>query len=744
MWYNYRKLIIAIFLLWGILSAFFVSDIKFSFDFEQFFPQGDEDLEFFRDFIEEFETDDNFLLIAVEHQPTVFDSSFLKNFHHYCLELRNLPYVQNVQSLTMMRYPIKTPFGVSTIPAIHRDEPAKYDQDKHLIMTDQRFVYNLINEDANALVAYIKTKDTIDLHQSRTLMDAVHQLNESVEFEALHMLGRADLQVELVDMQQKEIIKTSTLSGILVAIILFLIFRTPLSVFISLFSIGLGLLIFVGCMGIIGREFNALSALYPVLLLIVGTSDVIHIKSKYIDELRKGQSRKDAMSVAIKEIGLATLLTSVTTSIGFATLITSRVQPVREFGINSAIGVMLAYITIIFFTTSLLTYIPTHRISRDLSTITYWDRMVEKAYQFSKSSPMKIVISSIFLLFVFLWGISLISTNYTISGNMPRGARVTEDFLYFEKEFAGFRPFEYAIFAKNDLPADGYEVLKEVDKIERHLSEMESIKATTSLATFYKGIERMKRGNQLSGYQFPENKRDFMDSKRMLERSRMTDPGVLVNQEKTKTRISSRIADIGADSIKVISKNLDDWITANIDSTIIETRRTGTGVILDKNAIYIRDNLLQGLVLAILAVSILMGLLFKKIRMLGIALIPNLFPLLLAGAIIGFAGIELEAGVSVVFAIIFGIAVDDTIHFLSKFNLARRSGKTVEDSLHITFRETGKAIVFTTIILFFGFLIMLFSTHPPSITIGLLIAATLVGALVCDLTLLPVLMRRFL
>ena len=130
--------------------------------------------------------------------------------------------------------------------------------------------------------------------------------------------------------------------------------------------------------------------------------------------------------------------------------------------------------------------------------------------------------------------------------------------------------------------------------------------------------------------------------------------------------------------------------------------------------------------------------------MLGIALIPNLFPLLLAGAIIGFVGIELEAGVSVVFAIIFGIAVDDTIHFLSKFNLARRSGKTLEEALHITFKETGKAIIFTTIILFFGFLIMLFSTHPPSITIGLLIASTLVGALICDLTLLPVLIRKYL
>ena len=152
---------------------------------------------------------------------------------------------------------------------------------------------------------------------------------------------------------------------------------------------------------------------------------------------------------------------------------------------------------------------------------------------------------------------------------------------------------------------------------------------------------------------------------------------------------------------------------------------------------------MAGLGLAVAIVSILMALLFRNLSMIIISLVPNLIPLLMAGAILGYMGIELEAGIAIVFAVIFGIAVDDTIHFLSKFKLVRARGKSVEEALAITFQETGKAICLTTIILFFGFLIMLFSIHPPSVIVGTLISVTLFSALISDLLLIPVLIRYF-
>lgn len=718
--------------------------LKFTFDFEQFFPEGDKDLEYFQEFIADFETDDNFLLIAVENHPTVFDSAFLNKFHQYCLKLRDLPYVNNVQSLTMLRYPVKTPFGYNSIPILHRNSPELFSQDSIMILSDPRFLYNLINKEATSLVAAIKNKDTLKLGESRQLMNALHSLNETEGFEDLHILGRADFQNELTIIQKNEIIRTSLMSLILVSIVLFILYRSYIGVFLCLFSIGLGLLLFAGFMGLLNREFTAVSALYPILMVIVGTSDVIHIQSKYIDELRKGQNKISAMVTAVREIGLATLLTSLTTAIGFATLLTSRVPAIQDFGINAAFGVMIAFITVIFFTTSVMTFFSKNQISKFTNQAGIWDLLLSRSYTFTRDNGRLIVVGSFILIAIFLYGIKIISTNYDIEANFPRGARITNDFQYFEKEYAGFRPLEFAISPENDYSVKDFAVIREVNKLSDYLLSFDIIKSSISLATFYKSISRMNSGNAQSAYVFPATEPEFKKAQSLIQKSRMAEEAVLVSKDGKKTRISARMADIGADSVKIIGDQIDHWVDENIDHSIIDVTRTGTGMILVKNADYIRNNILFGLLIAIIAVSILMGLLFKSWIMVLIALIPNLFPLLMAGAIIGYTGIELEAGVSVVFAIIFGIAVDDTIHFLSKFKLARLAGNNVEKAIEITYSETGKAIVFTTIILFFGFLLMIFSSNPPSITVGLLISFTLIGALVCDLTLLPLLIRKFI
>jgi predicted RND superfamily exporter protein len=143
-------------------------------------------------------------------------------------------------------------------------------------------------------------------------------------------------------------------------------------------------------------------------------------------------------------------------------------------------------------------------------------------------------------------------------------------------------------------------------------------------------------------------------------------------------------------------------------------------------------------------VAIIMALLFRDLKLLLISLLPNILPLFFAAALLGFLGIPLEATISVVFAIVFGIAVDDTIHFLGRYKVSRSDGRTKEEALEITFAETGRALVITTLSLFFGFMALLFSIHAPSITIGLLVSFTLLAALVLDLLLLPVLIRKLL
>lgn len=736
-----RVVIIGVFVLLAIASAFFLTRLRFTFDFEQFFPRGDEDLEIFRAFIAEFETDDNFLLVAVRREEGAFDQAFLQQFHDFSLATRKVPHVVESQAITQISYPLKTPFGFTAIPTIHIDDPSRYPAERARILKDERFVNNLISADGKTLVVLLKTINSIGLEQARELMNGLNELVNQYGFEEYHYLGRAYFQKELVAMQKREITVSALVSGLLVSLIMFWIFRRTKGIAIALVSIGLGMLLFMGLLGALGRPLNAMAALYPVLMIIVGTSDVIHIMSKYIDELRKGSSKKEAITVTIKEIGLATLLTSLTTAIGFGTLLTSRVDPIRDFGLNAALGVVVAYITVIFFTTSLLSYFKADQLMKMGKSLAFWEKTMLRSYRFTLANANRIRWGALVMLILCGVGISQINTNYGIIDNLPRGKKITEDFTFFEKELSGFRPMELAVYAQGDYEVRDFEVIREMDKIEDYLRQFNSLQAIGSITTLYKSLNQAFNNNREDAFDVPPNEVQFNRMRRLADQLPKFDPNVLVSKDGKKARITSRIKDVGADTIKAMGLKIDNWIAANIDEEVIQIDRTGTGLIIDKNAEYIRRSLLEGLGIAILIVSVLMALLFKDWRILIIALVPNIFPLLLAGALIGYLGIELEAGVSIVFAVIFGIAVDDSIHFLSKYKLALNKGLDREAAIQITFLETGKAIVLTSIILFFGFLVMLFSIHPPSVVVGLLISLTLLSALVSDLLLIPVLIR---
>ena len=741
--YKQRKLLIIVFLLLSIGCIFLLPKLKFAFNFEQFFPQGDPDLEFFQEFIKEFESDDNFLLVAFENQPNVFDPAFLKKVQTFArTAVKEVPHIKQVQSLPDFKYPVMTPFGPSTIPALHLDDPEQLEKDKARLLQDERVLYTLLNKEADATIVILKTKENVYLEESNEMMTAIQKLLDASGIGTYHMLGRPYFQSELSAIQLKEIILSTIVSGILISIIMILLFRRWISILIALGSIGVGLLIFMGILALMGRELSLMAALYPVLMLIVGTSDVIHIMTKYLDELKRGKERQAAMRITVRQIGMATMLTSMTTAAGFATLLSSKIMPIQDFGLNSAIGVLVAYIVVIGFTCPILTYFDKNQLVSTHKRKDRWGKLLMRAYHYSITGKKQITIITLILLVVFAYGISKVHTNYDLIKNLPRKAKITEDFKYFEEQFAGFRPLELAGTIQEGFEVFDYEVMSAIQKTEQHMKGLPQIQTAMSLATLVSSVNQMKHSNNPEFYKLP-TEREYVKIKRLISKIPNSGINILVSKDKRKTRISTKVKDIGAQKIRKLNDEVDVWISGNIDPSVITFKQTGTGMLLDKNSEFVKDSLLQGLLIALLIVSILMGLLFKNVKMLFLALVPNLIPLLFAAAIIGYTGVALEAGVSIVFAIIFGIAVDDTIHFLSKYKLAKDEYGDREKAMELTFQECGKAIIFTTIILFFGFLILLFSNNEPSQVIGMLISVTLLSALIADLTILPVLMRRF-
>lgn len=723
------------------VSIFFVTRLQFTFDFEQFFPQGDPDWAFFKSFIEEFENDDNFLLIAVDRKEGVFDSTFLADFHDLTVKAGNLPHVTSSTSLTKLQYPVKTPFGITAIPIIHTDNPTFYATDREKVLQDKRFVNNLISSDGQALTIVLKCVNKSSQDQAETLIGSLDSLLKTYHFEDVHILGRAYFQKELVWMQRREVAVSSTIAAILTALIIFFITRRRKTVFIAMTGIGLALLFFVGLLSALGRQLNALSALYPVLICIVGVADTIHIVSKYIDELDKGHDRRQAIRITLREIGLATFMTCITTAIGFASLLTNRTVPIQEFGLNAALGVVVAFFVIYGWLWALLPRFSKDDLIKITPEYEFWGKFMDRIVVFTKNYARRIALGSLALGLVCLWGISKINTNYHLKENLPRGQKLTTDFVYFEKKFSGFRPVEFAVFAQNGHKANDFEVLREMDKLETHLRTYEPVKTVTSINDLYRSLHAMNYGNRPEEYRLPDSLADFLPLQRLADKVPGAATEVLLSKDQTKARIAVRMLDIGRDTVVMYQEQMEKWWQANTDSTIAKFRITGTGLVLDKNSMYIRDNMLQGLIPSVLIVALLMAFLFMDWRLVFIFTIPNVFPLVFAGALIGFLGIPLEAGIATVFSIVFGIATDDTIHFLSTFNLCRRKGMKVEEAIQTTMAETGKAMCLSSIILFFSFMVLLFSIHPPSVIVGILISITLVGAVFCDLLLVPIMVR---
>ncbi|HMP29609.1 MAG TPA: MMPL family transporter, partial [Saprospiraceae bacterium] len=449
--------------------------MKFRFDFEQFFPEGDEDLAFYQKFIQAFENDNNFILIGLPNKQDVFEKEFLEKVQKSTNDLKGIDLISKSQSLTTIRYPIKTPFGMTSKPMININDPSQYDANKQNILEDPRFVGSLINQNATALTIALKTKYDPDIYESQSLIKEIEKTLQANKLTEYHILGRANFQYEIMRIQQWEFIFCTIISLFLVTIVVKLLYDKWVIVFITLACVFMSLLGFVGMLSVLGRELSLMSALYPVIILIVSTSDIIHIMTKYLDELKKDKSIPDAIKTTIKEVGVSTLITSATTSIGFLALITSRIAPVRDFGINCAIGVLLAFAITVPLVLILLSYFGKEKlIALDRKTIPFWDNLVLYMYKSTLVKNRLIVFIALTALAISLIGLTQISTNYSIKKNIPLQEKVGKDFLFFEQNFSGFRPMEFAITAKESNIED-YAIALEIEKLENKLNNTSNL-----------------------------------------------------------------------------------------------------------------------------------------------------------------------------------------------------------------------------------------------------------------------------
>ena len=352
---------------------------------------------------------------------------------------------------------------------------------------------------------------------------------------------------------------------------------------------------------------------------------------------------------------------------------------------------------------------------------------------------------SIVIIGLFSYGATTIVSNNYLMDDMDPDTSIKKDFDFIDDEFGGVRPFEMAIVLEDTSNSIwDVETLQSIEKVENYLRNTYGVGIRNSLVQSLSILNRASNAGDSSNFNVPDSQSKINRFKRMLkvaDKGRFI--GTFLDSTETRSRISGTVPDWGNIRSQEKNDSLRTFIENNVNADHIDFVVTGSAHLLDKNMSYMSSSLVKGLSFAILIVAVIMGLIYKSFRMVVISVIPNIIPLVIIAGVMGFFGINLKITTAMVFTITFGIAVDDTIHFLSKFKIELNKGKSVIYALKRTYISTGKAIVLTSIILISGFLLLLMSDFLGTYYLGLMICITLFVAILADFYVLPLLLIYF-
>ena len=351
MWKKVALTTVGVIFLLTFVHLYFITKLKLDYDFESFFPIGDEDLTYYQEFRNKFENDNDYLLVGFQNEPGIFDATFLQNVDSFSLELENHKSVLDLTSPTRLFNPIFSPAGLFKIPLIHLKDPDRYEEDSIRIYREKKWVGSFFAQDGKALALLLKHTPMILKPEGDSLVADIEHIAAKYQLSPLFLAGKAKAQGVYIDKMQFELIVFLSISVVLVTLFLIFAYRSVWNVIVPLVVVMLSVVWILGLMGIFKKPLDVMLVLLPSIMFVVAMSDVVHILTKYIEELRAGLTRLEALKITLREVGLATFLTSVTTAIGFLTLFTASIRPIREFGLYTAYWCFCSFYTGFFFVT---------------------------------------------------------------------------------------------------------------------------------------------------------------------------------------------------------------------------------------------------------------------------------------------------------------------------------------------------------------------------------------------------------
>lgn len=519
----------------------------------------------------------------------------------------------------------------------------------------------------------------------------------------------------------------------------------------SMIVVAIGVIWSVGTIVLMGYKITLLTGLIPSLIVVIGIPNCVYFLSKYHTEYAKDANKTRALVHMIQRMGIVTLFTNLTAAIGFGVFCFTNSAILKEFGVVAGLNIMFIFLISFIFLPSVLSYLPAPKSKHT----TYLDNRFFGAI-------LDFLTTLVFKYRPWVYGVSLVLVIGAIVGmgrlqsvgymldDIPHTDKLYTDLKFLETNFKGVMPLEIAVDTKRKNGVVNLQTLNKLDELTqliasqpdfgRPLSVVEGIKFAKQ--AYYNGDSsnfavpnqfdlgflapylRMKGGNTAGpASTFSKLVSSFMDSTKQV------------------ARLSVNMKDVGSQKLPILLDSLEPKVRAIFDTAHYKVTFTGTSVIFQEGTRFIINGLMESIILAFILIMFCMLYLFRSWRMLIISLIPNVIPLVVTAGVMGWVGVPLKPSTVLVFSVALGIAIDVTIRFLVNFKqeLPRHDfdiSATVKQTIH----ETGLSIIYTSAILFAGFMIFSFSGFGGTKALGWLTSLTLVVAMITNLTILPALL----
>lgn len=689
------------------------------------------------------------ILYVVFHDTDVFGPEFLIRLDTLTRQIGDFEGVENVLSLTNVPHLDRQNGELGTVPIY---QPNLTPEDTRTRFERQPFLEGLLlSDDRDATVMMVRIDPVFNSTPARIdLVENVAALGRALPGDVA-LAGFPYLRTNYAQRVSREAPLFTVLALIVSLIFLFLTFRSWRSVLLPSLIVTLGIIWTFGLMAILGQKLNIVTSVLPALIVIIGMATAIHLTTKFFDQYDLLRDRRAAVLETVKTVGVATFLTCLTTAIGFAVLVLSGNRLLIGFGVFAAIGIMILYLLSI--TLIPITYVrfrdPRESVMA-LATHDRFARFFDAKARFIQQHSAVFIAAAAMLVVLGIIGAWRISTDIFVFSDFYEEDPLRRDLAVFEEEFGGVLPMEVVIQSDREGRFRTLGSMRRLEQLQQQLANLEPVGMSLSPVDLVKMANQAYFGGHPGAYRLPSSyELPFLQDAlgRFVggapDTSLLDQLPLLVDSTFSRARIFLGVQDIGTEQMNVLADSVSALAHSSFEGEEYAVTVTGTAIMSTRSGESLVRNLIVSLSVALLIISILMALLFRSRALTVISLVPNVIPLLVVGGAMGFFQITLKPSTALIFSLAFGIAVDDTIHFLAKYRIHRGEGRSRDDAIRLTLRQTGKAILFTSLILMSGFLVFTLSGFGGTVNMGALTALTLAVAVIANLFLLPALLFRY-